>query len=136
MQLQNKTREQRTKESVERNRCESGIETTVKNRKTQQHTAGRIRLVQWVLTACSLQEDQIGRICYSSCMKKKKKPEPFPFPAEFRKQGSITYHGKPVDLWISRKTGELGFSIQDRAVQDTDLYTNILTYLQSANRES
>ncbi|WP_286072710.1 hypothetical protein [Faecalibaculum rodentium] len=69
-------------------------------------------------------------------MKKKKKPGLFPFSAEFRKQGSITYYSQPVDLWISRKTGELGFSIRDKAVQDPDLYTDILSYLQSANHDS
>lgn len=81
-------------------------------------------------------EQECGDLWYPSGMKRKKETDQYPLPREFRKSGSITYEGRPVELWLSRKTGELGFVSDGKAITDPERYAKILAYLQEANKES
>lgn len=48
--------------------------------------------------------------------------------------GTITWQGTPVELWLSRKTGELAFVMNGAPVEDEQTIDALQAYLQKANR--
>ena len=53
----------------------------------------------------------------------------------FRKQGSITYNGKKIDILIDRKTTELRFEEDGRTIVDPQRLEAVFNYLKEANKE-
>lgn len=54
----------------------------------------------------------------------------------YRKTGSFSFDGKPVEIWIHSKTGSLVFVRDGQMVQDAALQDRMMETLQKANKIS
>lgn len=65
---------------------------------------------------------------------KKQNADPSILPKGFRQTGSFTYQGKPIDLYMDRKSGQLAFVEDGQHVSDSNRLNALMQAFQEANR--
>lgn len=66
-------------------------------------------------------------------MKKTKTNEPA-LPKGFRQTGTFTFEGKPVDLYMDRKSGQLAFVSDNELITDPEKQNAMMSAFQLANK--